>query len=146
MRTGNETVESDDQNKRCVMDDPKSQDEAECIVTDESSQEEEDENMSHSEDKNTSRQGRSKPLSVNGKSMRLRFKRGKFSDTTVVLKHQETQKKRDSGVLWFNNVIEETANKLVETRKSKVKALVGAFESVISLQERKSSSPILLKK
>lgn len=35
----------------------------------------------------------------------------------------------------FNNVIEETASKLVETRRSKVKALVGAFETVISLQD-----------
>ncbi|VVB14582.1 unnamed protein product [Arabis nemorensis] len=58
----------------------------------------------------------------------------------VVLKHQETQKKRDSRVLLFNNVIEETANKLVKTRKSKVKALVGAFESVISLQETNTSA------
>ncbi|CAN6992881.1 unnamed protein product [Brassica oleracea var. botrytis] len=198
MRTGNETVESEDQNQTCVCvvdsptDDPKSeksQGKDECIVTevdDESSQEEEDENVSHSEDKNTPRLGKSKALSVNSKSMRLRFKRGKFgdvgsqdkfprklkfkrgkivtrADTTtksgdqrslntngtkdkeqehkarsfkVVLKHQETQKKRDSRVLLFNKVIKKTANKLVETRKSKVKALVGAFESVISLQEK----------
>ncbi|KAM7277567.1 hypothetical protein ACFE04_004701 [Oxalis oulophora] len=40
----------------------------------------------------------------------------------------------------FNNVIEETASKLVETRKSKVKALVGAFETVISLQEKRHPS------
>jgi hypothetical protein len=40
----------------------------------------------------------------------------------------------------FNNVIEETASKLVETRKSKVKALVGAFETVISLQDKKPSA------
>ncbi|CAN8256212.1 unnamed protein product [Cochlearia groenlandica] len=58
----------------------------------------------------------------------------------VALKHQETEKKRDSRVLLFNNVIEETANKLVVTRKSKVKALVGAFESVISLQDKNSST------
>nr|VDD19395.1 unnamed protein product [Brassica oleracea] len=208
MRTENETVESDDQNQRCVMDsptdDPKSQEEGECIVTeadDESSQEEEDENMSFSEDKNTPRQAKSKALSVNSKSMRLRFKRGKFSDvgsqdntprklkfkrskivtradtTTkssvrrsintrgtnisnekeeeqkarslkVFLKHQgTTQKKRDSRVLLFNKVIKKTANKLVETRKSKVKALVGAFESVISLQEKEKllSNSITLK-
>ena len=208
MRTQNETVESDDQNQRCVMDsptdDPKSQEEGECIVTeadDESSQEEEDENMSFSEDKNAPRQAKSKALSVNSKSMRLRFKRGKFSDvgsqdntprklkfkrskivtradtTTkssvrrsintrgtnisnekeeeqkarslkVVLKHQGmTQKKRDSRVLLFNKVIKKTANKLVETRKSKVKALVGAFESVISLQEKEKllSNSITLK-
>lgn len=38
----------------------------------------------------------------------------------------------------YNDVIEETASKLVEKRKSKVKALVGAFESVISLEEPES--------
>ncbi|XP_059664651.1 uncharacterized protein LOC132310499 [Cornus florida] len=34
-----------------------------------------------------------------------------------------------------NDVIEETASKLLEKRKHKVQALVGAFETVISLQE-----------
>ncbi|KAF8118028.1 hypothetical protein N665_0006s0032 [Sinapis alba] len=219
MNTGNETVASD-QNQRCVMapptDDPKR--ETECVVTeanDESPQEEEAEeevdeandespqaieNGSFFEDKNTTRQGKSKPLStesaLNGKSMRLRFKRGKILDVgskdnnsprklkfkrgkiltgadassktssqrslktkgtnftnndkeqqhkpkpkplEVVLNHQDTENKSDSRAALFNNVIEETANKLVETRKSKVKALVGAFESVISLQERNSS-------
>lgn len=34
-----------------------------------------------------------------------------------------------------NDVIEETANKLREQKKNKVKALAGAFETVISLQE-----------
>ncbi|XP_057521792.1 uncharacterized protein LOC130801875 [Amaranthus tricolor] len=52
----------------------------------------------------------------------------------VVLKHQEMEIKKEEKVL-LNNVIEETAIKLVEKRKSKVKALVGAFETVISLQE-----------
>ncbi|XP_010441052.1 PREDICTED: uncharacterized protein LOC104724291 isoform X1 [Camelina sativa] len=51
----------------------------------------------------------------------------------VVLRHQDVQEKDAQGL--FNNVIEETASKLVEARKSKVKALVGAFETVISLQE-----------
>ncbi|RWV95925.1 hypothetical protein GW17_00041405 [Ensete ventricosum] len=51
---------------------------------------------------------------------------------SIVLKHQDTQKKDVRGL--FNNVIEETTSKLVETRKSKVKALIGAFETVISLQ------------
>lgn len=55
---------------------------------------------------------------------------------SVVLKHQGEQGKKDSQGL-FNNVIEETASKLVESRKSKVKALVGAFETVISLQDGK---------
>ena len=31
----------------------------------------------------------------------------------------------------YNDVIEETASKLLEKRKNKVKALVGAFETVI---------------
>ncbi|KAK3136854.1 hypothetical protein QOZ80_5BG0443630 [Eleusine coracana subsp. coracana] len=44
------------------------------------------------------------------------------------------RKKKEQVLL--NNVIEETASRLVaEARKSKVKALVGAFETVISLQE-----------
>ncbi|XP_052299441.1 uncharacterized protein LOC102619126 isoform X3 [Citrus sinensis] len=60
----------------------------------------------------------------------------------VVLRHQDVQGKKDSQVL-FNNVIEQTASKLVETRKSKVKALVGAFETVISLQESKPSANVL---
>lgn len=58
----------------------------------------------------------------------------------VVLRHQDTQGKKDAQGL-YNNVIEETASKLVESRKSKVKALVGAFETVISLQESKPSIP-----
>ncbi|CAL5185942.1 unnamed protein product [Lathyrus oleraceus] len=53
----------------------------------------------------------------------------------VVLRHQDFGDKKDAQGL-FNNVIEETASKLVEARKSKVKALVGAFETVISLQEK----------
>lgn len=60
----------------------------------------------------------------------------------VVLRHQDVQGKKDSQVL-FNNVIEQTASKLVETRKSKVKALVGAFETVISLQESKPSANVV---
>ncbi|CAN4079429.1 unnamed protein product [Withania somnifera] len=56
----------------------------------------------------------------------------------IVLRHQDVQEKKDlQGLL--NNVIEETASKLVETRKSKVKALVGAFETVISLQDKPST-------
>ncbi|KAL2499899.1 Plant calmodulin-binding protein-related [Abeliophyllum distichum] len=50
------------------------------------------------------------------------------SSEKVVLKHQNMQGKKDAQGL-FNNVIEETASKLVESRKSKVKALVGAFET-----------------
>ncbi|XP_038889780.1 uncharacterized protein LOC120079612 isoform X2 [Benincasa hispida] len=81
-----------------------------------------------------------------GDGLRKNFKRGKevnsetntTTQETVVLRHQDVQGKKDAQGL-FNNVIEETASKLVETRKSKVKALVGAFETVISLQDGKPS-------
>ncbi|XP_071731024.1 uncharacterized protein [Rutidosis leptorrhynchoides] len=86
---------------------------------------------------------------VEGKDVKQHFGRRSFekkyikeiSDSnvaveSVVLKHQGEQGKKDAQGL-FNNVIEETASKLTETRKSKVKALVGAFETVISLQDRK---------
>lgn len=66
----------------------------------------------------------------------------KSGSQKVVLRHQDVQGKKDSQVL-FNNVIEQTASKLVETRKSKVKALVGAFETVISLQESKPSANVV---
>ncbi|GLU01852.1 hypothetical protein SLE2022_191340 [Rubroshorea leprosula] len=65
----------------------------------------------------------------------------KPDEEKVVLRHrvQDVQGKKDAQGL-FNFVIEETASKLVETRKSKVKALVGAFETVISLQEKKPAA------
>ncbi|GLT77067.1 hypothetical protein SLA2020_486870 [Shorea laevis] len=63
----------------------------------------------------------------------------KPSEQKVVLRHQDAEGKKDSQGL-FNVVIEETASKLAETRKSKVKALVGAFETVISLQEKKPAA------
>ncbi|KAL9227340.1 hypothetical protein vseg_003038 [Gypsophila vaccaria] len=53
----------------------------------------------------------------------------------VQLRRQEASSKKDSVDL--NDVIEETASKLVKTRKSKVKALVGAFETVMSFRDRK---------
>ena len=59
------------------------------------------------------------------------------SPEKVVLRHQDVKGRKDVQKL-FNNVIEETASRLVESRKSKVKALVGAFETVISLQDTKS--------
>ncbi|XP_042420086.1 uncharacterized protein LOC122008424 [Zingiber officinale] len=51
----------------------------------------------------------------------------------VILRHKHADDKKVEKNL-LNHVIEETASKLVESRKSKVKALVGAFETVISLQ------------
>ncbi|XP_009790353.1 uncharacterized protein [Nicotiana sylvestris] len=84
--------------------------------------------------------------------VKLKFKRGKVIDGNesctnpksgkVVLRHQDLQEKKDAQVL-LNDVIEETASKLVESKKSKVKALVGAFETVISLQENKPSALIV---
>ncbi|PHT27663.1 hypothetical protein CQW23_32713 [Capsicum baccatum] len=59
----------------------------------------------------------------------------------IVFRHQDVQEKKDvQGLL--NNVIEEKASKLVETGKSKVKALVGAFETVISLHNKPSAVTI----
>jgi hypothetical protein len=55
----------------------------------------------------------------------------------VVLRHQDVKGKKDEQVL-SNNVIEETASKLVEIQRSKVKALVSAFETLISLNEKKA--------
>lgn len=48
-------------------------------------------------------------------------------------KQQKREGKKETQA--YNDVIEETASKLREERKNKVKALVGAFETVISLQE-----------
>ncbi|PHT55747.1 hypothetical protein CQW23_04233 [Capsicum baccatum] len=56
----------------------------------------------------------------------------------IVLSHQNVQEKKDvQGLLKIMS--EETASKLVETRKSKVKAFVGAFEIVISLHNKPSA-------
>ncbi|CAL5370706.1 unnamed protein product [Camellia sinensis] len=95
------------------------------------------------------RRGRVLGENQDSNSIRKRsFKNRRIEDDTngtdpdsekVVLRHQDVQGKKDAQGL-FNNVIEETASKLVESRKSKVKALVGAFETVISLQESKPSS------
>ncbi|XP_034215471.1 uncharacterized protein LOC117627462 isoform X2 [Prunus dulcis] len=61
------------------------------------------------------------------------------SPEKVVLRHQDVKGRKDVQKL-FNNVIKETASRLVESRKSKVKALVGAFETVISLQDARPST------
>ncbi|XP_020582172.1 uncharacterized protein LOC110025843 [Phalaenopsis equestris] len=58
---------------------------------------------------------------------------------TSIFKYQDAEVKKEIRGL-LNYVIEETASKLVEAKKSKVKALVGAFETVISLQEAKPAS------
>ncbi|XP_026660443.2 neurofilament heavy polypeptide-like isoform X1 [Phoenix dactylifera] len=60
---------------------------------------------------------------------------GKTEKANLVLKWQEVKEKDAPPA--SNDVMEETATKLA-TRRSNVKALVGAFESVISLQEPES--------
>jgi hypothetical protein len=67
--------------------------------------------------------------------------RAKMESEKVVLEHQDMQERKNVQSL-LNNMIEETAVKLVESRKSKVKALIGAFETVISLQDSKTSSTV----
>jgi hypothetical protein len=49
----------------------------------------------------------------------------------VTLRHQKTLEKKKSRRL-YNNLIEETASKLAKSKKSRVKSLVGAFETLIS--------------
>ncbi|XP_039059537.1 uncharacterized protein LOC120203288 [Hibiscus syriacus] len=79
--------------------------------------------------------------------MQLKFRQGSVEcdtndgpiDEKVVLRHHDVPGKQDGQGL-FNNIIEEAVNKLVGARKSKVKALVGAFETVINLQDTKPSS------
>ncbi|KAL4366187.1 hypothetical protein GQ457_05G017230 [Hibiscus cannabinus] len=90
------------------------------------------------------RRGRQLEVNQNVKGERRTFRTRELdgyqpAGEKVVLRHQDLQGKKDENGL-FNNVIEETASKLVETRKSKVKALVGAFETVISLQDAKPSA------
>ncbi|XP_010443942.1 PREDICTED: uncharacterized protein LOC104726713 [Camelina sativa] len=57
----------------------------------------------------------------------------------VVLRHQKVEGKKKMVTL-LNNVIEETFIKLTKVRKNKVKALIGAFETVISLQDTYKTS------
>ncbi|CAL0330608.1 unnamed protein product [Lupinus luteus] len=57
----------------------------------------------------------------------------------VVLRHQNVVRKKVNPRL-YNNVIEETASMLAELRNSKVKALVGAFETVISLDSPRAGA------
>ncbi|KAK8553155.1 hypothetical protein V6N13_089370 [Hibiscus sabdariffa] len=94
------------------------------------------------------RRGKQLGVNQNVKGERRTFRTGELDGRLndnqpggeiVVLRHQDLQGNKDEKGL-FNNVIEETASKLVETRKSKVKALVGAFETVISLQDAKPSA------
>lgn len=54
-----------------------------------------------------------------------------FMVPEVTLRHQKTLEKKKSRRL-YNNLIEETVSKLAKSKKSRVKSLVGAFETLIS--------------
>ncbi|KAL9675909.1 hypothetical protein QQ045_004117 [Rhodiola kirilowii] len=56
------------------------------------------------------------------------------AESVVVVHKRQVGSKKE-----YNDVIEETASKLVEKRANKVRALAGAFETVISLQHPHSS-------
>ncbi|KAG6417154.1 hypothetical protein SASPL_119305 [Salvia splendens] len=58
----------------------------------------------------------------------------KQENSATQRQQEKTHGKYDSPV--YNDVIEETANKLRENKANKVRALAGAFETVISLQEK----------
>ncbi|PHT30537.1 hypothetical protein CQW23_29842 [Capsicum baccatum] len=84
----------------------------------------------------------------NSSALKLKFRRGNIVDIQQETssprrlkfrwgRHDVQEKKDVQGLL--NNVIEETASKLVKTGKSKVKDLVGAFETVISLHNKPSA-------
>ncbi|RLN29548.1 muscle M-line assembly protein unc-89-like [Panicum miliaceum] len=66
------------------------------------------------------------------------------AEVVVLRRRQDGKEAKKQEQVLLNNVIEETASRLVaEARKSKVKALVGAFETVISLQETgKAAAPV----
>ncbi|CAM8975877.1 unnamed protein product [Rhodiola kirilowii] len=79
---------------------------------------------------------------INRPSMRKRDITGrdvqKNSSDSFLLRRPTMGRKKNVQVL-FNKVIEETASRLVRTRRSKVLALVGAFETVISIQKKSSA-------
>ncbi|XP_020225711.1 uncharacterized protein LOC109807578 isoform X2 [Cajanus cajan] len=70
---------------------------------------------------------------------RSKIEGSKSGSEKVVLRHQNVEGKKENPRL-YNNVIEETASMLAEQRKSKVKALVGAFETVISLDSPREAT------
>ncbi|RZS01140.1 hypothetical protein BHM03_00030947 [Ensete ventricosum] len=53
---------------------------------------------------------------------------------TVVLKHQQAQEKKKKNAQYLcNNMIKETVSKMLKTGKSKVKALIDTYETMISI-------------
>ncbi|XP_052174531.1 uncharacterized protein LOC127789635 [Diospyros lotus] len=88
---------------------------------------------------NQNGRGKTSPRSLKKVVATDEFNGSKPESVKVVLRRQQAAERKKGDQSLFNNVIEETASKLVKTRKSKVKALVGAFESLISLQDATSS-------
>ncbi|MBA0794463.1 hypothetical protein Gohar_018790 [Gossypium harknessii] len=86
----------------------------------------------------TSKAGTSKNDSgrkeANGQDNGTKIQSRKFS-----LIQTDLKEKKVAGIL-YNNIIEETASKFARTKASKVKALVSAFETVISLDTGISES------
>ncbi|MBA0609031.1 hypothetical protein Godav_021162 [Gossypium davidsonii] len=86
----------------------------------------------------TSKAGTSKNDSgrkeANGQYNGTKIQSRKFS-----LIQRDLKEKKVAGIL-YNNIIEETASKFARTKASKVKALVSAFETVISLDTGISES------
>ncbi|XP_049934899.1 uncharacterized protein LOC116258073 isoform X2 [Nymphaea colorata] len=67
---------------------------------------------------------------------KLEFRRGRAADKD----NDQGGGQEKDGAVAYNQVIEETASKLVNARRSKVRALVGAFETVISIHETDAQS------
>nr|CAD1831999.1 unnamed protein product [Ananas comosus var. bracteatus] len=95
----------------------------------------------HSESPKSAKTHRAKAASNNGNGGRLKAMvegdRKPEQERTAMLKRQDVGGKETLPM--YNEVIEETASKLA-AKRSKVKALVGAFETVISLQEPEGQS------
>ncbi|CAN6338711.1 unnamed protein product [Urochloa humidicola] len=86
---------------------------------------------------------RSRGSRITGRSGSSASVREASAEIVVLRRRQDGKETKKQEQVLLNNVIEETASRLVaEARKSKVKALVGAFETVISLQETsKTAAP-----
>ncbi|KAK2969491.1 hypothetical protein RJ640_003510 [Escallonia rubra] len=129
------TEETASKNKHDAEDQNKEEKEVEVGNTDEKKKEGEDGANGSPEDKakETEETGETEEAKGADKEANLEMQ------NVAEAKQQGGHVKKDSAA--YNDVIEETASKLREQRKNKVKALVGAFETVISLQEPEAPSP-----
>ncbi|XP_009779171.1 methyl-CpG-binding domain-containing protein 10-like [Nicotiana sylvestris] len=90
-----------------------------------------DENQQEKEEDKGRNQGKEADMAEEGEAVQ----ETSTAVTSSKPQRQVVQGKKESVV--SNDVIEETASKLREQRKNRVRALAGAFETVISLQEPK---------